>query len=75
MREINPPRLDYQFMQNFETITMLGLLETIKVNRLQEDVNKAIHLPSNQLEFYTDNELSNLIEDRKEAGWEIIVNN
>lgn len=58
-------------MKNFETITMKGGLETIKVERIQRDVNKVLSFPSKALEFYTDSELNELIANRKKAGWEI----
>lgn len=61
-------------MKNFETITMQGGLETIVVQRLQTDVNKVLSFPSKALDFYTDNELNELIANRKEAGWEITIN-
>lgn len=61
-------------MKNFETITMQGILETIKVERIQRDVNKVLSFPSKNLEFYTDSELNELIANRKEAGWEITIN-
>ena len=57
-----------------KTITMQGILETIKVERIQRDVNKVVSFPSKNLKFYTDSELNELIANLKEAGWEIKIN-
>ena len=57
-----------------KAITMQGILETIKVERIQRDVNKVVSFPSKNLKFYTDSELNELIANLKEAGWEIKIN-
>ena len=56
-----------------KAITMQGILETIKVERIQRDVNKVVSFPSKTLKFYTDSELNELIANLKEAGWEIKI--
>ena len=57
-----------------KAITMQGILETIKVERIQRDVNKVVSFPSKNFKFYTDSELNELIANLKEAGWEIKIN-
>ena len=52
-----------------KAITMQGILETIKVERIQRDVNKVLSFPSKNFKFYTDSELNELIANLKEAGW------
>lgn len=61
-------------MKNFETITMKGNLESIKVQKIQRDINKVISYPSQHLEFYSDSELKKLIDNRKKDGWKITIN-
>lgn len=58
----------------FETITMKSNLETIKVEKIQKDVNKVLSFPFKNLELYTDSQIDELIANKKEAGWEIEIN-